>query len=388
MCVASCPTTSYSPLAAALANVETEAAIKKKVAPFCAPEMASFANLSMKQLVDQSICPAWYLSSAELMGRCLPNISQGDEFEAVEVNQTKLEQGRHRFSSFLAVRNLGERVFSDLQETYWMIGIALLGACLLSLIWIVLMRCVAGPLIYTSILAVFLGLVGVLVYCSVRLYHSWLSTDPAAHKNIFQLNWTPEIVDDFMKQKDTWLAFTSILGILLFFCLCLFAFLWKRIRIAVALIEEGSVAVGQLCSALFFPVVPFLLQVTDSIFLWPVYASILCMQVLVAVWFLAVALSLSTWSEPEHRLSSVEPSAPACLANCTGANYTLADLCTPDAFTQCQQLCPAVKCQFVRYVKSKDYSWMQLINVFGLFWGLFFFSAFGELVLAGVFAEW
>ena len=388
MCVASCPTTSYSPLAAALANVETEAAIKKKVAPFCAPEMASFANLSVKQLVDQSICPAWYLSSAELMGRCLPNISQGDEFEAVEVNQTKLEQGRHRFSSFLAVRNLGERVFSDLQETYWMIGIALLGACLLSLIWIVLMRCVAGPLIYTSILAVFLGLVGLLAYCSVRLYHSWLSTDPAAHKNIFQLNWTPEIVDDFMKQKDTWLAFTCILGILLFFCLCLFAFLWKRIRIAVALIEEGSVAVGQLCSALFFPVVPFLLQVTDSIFLWPVYASILCMQVLVAVWFLAVALSLSTWSEPEHRLSSVEPSAPACLANCTGANYTLADLCTPDTFTQCQQLCPAVKCQFVRYVKSKDYSWMQLINVFGLYWGLFCFSAFGELVLAGVFAEW
>ena len=29
----------------------------------------------------------------------------------------------------------------------------------------------------------------------------------------------------------------------------------------------------------------------------------------------------------------------------------------------------------------------QMINVFGLYWGLFFFSAFGELVLAGVFAE-
>ena len=177
------------------------------------------------------------------------------------MNQTKLEQGRHRYSSFLAVRQLGERVFNDLQETYWMIGIALLGACLLSFIWIVLMRYVAGPLIYTSILAVFLGLVGLLVYCSVRLYHAWLSTDPEAHKNIFQLNWTPEIVDDFLKQKHTWLAFTCILGILLFFGLCLFAFLWKRIRIAVALIKEGSIAVGQLCSALLFPLIPFLLQV-------------------------------------------------------------------------------------------------------------------------------
>ena len=265
MCVASCPTASYSPLAAALANIETEAAIKEKVAPFCAPEMANLVNLSVKQLVDQAICPEWYLSSKELLGRCLPNVSQGEEDEPVQVNQTQLEQGRHRYSSFLAVRQLGERVFSDLQETYWMIGIALLGACLLSLLWIVLMRYVAGPLIYTSILAVFLGLVGLLVFCSVRLYHSWFSTDPAAHKNIFQLNWTPEIVDDFMKQKNTWLAFTCILSILLFACLCLFAFLWKRIRIAVALIKEASAAVGQLCSALFFPLIPFLLQVTESI---------------------------------------------------------------------------------------------------------------------------
>jgi len=30
---------------------------------------------------------------------------------------------------------------------------------------------------------------------------------------------------------------------------------------------------------------------------------------------------------------------------------------------------------------------MQLANVFGLFWGLSFVSAFGELVLAHVFAE-
>ena len=39
------------------------------------------------------------------------------------------------------------------------------------------------------------------------------------------------------------------------------AFLWKRIRIAVALIEEGSKAIGQLCLTLFFPLIPFLLQV-------------------------------------------------------------------------------------------------------------------------------
>lgn len=31
---------------------------------------------------------------------------------------------------------------------------------------------------------------------------------------------------------------------------------------------------------------------------------------------------------------------------------------------------------------------VQLYNLFGLFWGLFFASALGEMVLAGAFATW
>ena len=52
------------------------------------------------------------------------------------------------------------------------------------------------------------------------------------------MNWTPEIIDDFLKQKDTWLAFTCVLGILFVVIVCLFIFLWQRIRIAIALIEQ------------------------------------------------------------------------------------------------------------------------------------------------------
>ena len=55
---------------------------------------------------------------------------------------------------------------------------------------------------------------------------------------ILQLNWTPEIIDDFLKQKNTWLAFTSVVGILFLVVVCLFIFLWQRIRIAIALIEQ------------------------------------------------------------------------------------------------------------------------------------------------------
>merc|ERR1719228_546155 len=115
-------------------------------------------------------------------------------------------------------------------------------------------------MIYTSILAVFIGVGGLLGYSGYTLYFVWQSTDPETHKHIYQLNWTPDILDDFLKQKDTWLAFTSVTGILFLIIVCLFIFLWQRIRIAIALIEQGSKAVGQMFSSLFFPIIPFLLQ--------------------------------------------------------------------------------------------------------------------------------
>ena len=41
----------------------------------------------------------------------------------------------------------------------------------------------------------------------------------------FQLNITPEIMSDFLKQRDTWLALTVVLGILFLVIICLFIFL-------------------------------------------------------------------------------------------------------------------------------------------------------------------
>ena len=86
------------------------------------------------------------------------------------------------------MRDFAERIFNDLVQTYWMIGIALIGACILSFIWIVLMRFLAGFMIWSSILIVFLGLGGLLSYSGYRLYFAYLDTDKEAQQNIFQVN--------------------------------------------------------------------------------------------------------------------------------------------------------------------------------------------------------
>ena len=62
----------------------------------------------------------------------------------------------------------GERVFEDLGATYWMICLALIGACILSFIWIILMRFLASIMVWLSVAIVFLGTGSGLGYSGYR----------------------------------------------------------------------------------------------------------------------------------------------------------------------------------------------------------------------------
>jgi len=388
VCVKKCPQENYSPLGA-LKLGESEFTIKKKMKEYCKPVSEEEFQQDVQTLINKEICPPWYLKSTEVLGRCFPDIQPAkneteeqvlvrkDENGDHDITKGEIELSLHRLAAFLNVRQFGERIFSDLKETYWMIGLALIGACLLSFIWIVLMRFLAGFMVWVSILAVFLGTGSLLGYCAYRLYFVWISSDPETLKNIFQLNWTPEIVEDFLKQRDTWIAFTILVGVVFFIIVCLFLFLRQRILIAIALIEQGSKAVGQMFSSLFFPIIPFL------------------MQLVVVGWFLIVALYLSSWGEQEYRVAFKNnrdcSNFEACsrtVNNSLPVPYKSNDTCTSKEFQPCIDVCPEAMCQFVKYTKNQDYSWMQFVNVFGLYWGVFFCSAFAELVLAGVFSQW
>ena len=56
-------------------------------------------------------------------------------------------------------------------------------------------------------------------------------------------------------------------------------------------------------------------------------------------------------------------------------------------FQTCLQ-CPVIQCQFTKYEKSAEAFWLQWFNLFAFYWSMNFVTAFGELVLAGVFATW
>ena len=227
ICVAQCPNETFW----------AEDKDKEKMKPYCKPnKQEEMESKTVDQLVKEGICPKWFVESRNILGRCFPLPGGSDDQEKTtvvvktgekNVTQGELNNAINRLGVFLFLRQTGEKVFADLQETYWMIGIALIGACFLSFIWIILMRFLTGLMVWGSILIVFLGTGGALGYCGYRLYFAYLDEDPIAKQNVFETNITPEFFRDFLKQSNTWLAFTVILGVLFLVIICLFIFLRK-----------------------------------------------------------------------------------------------------------------------------------------------------------------
>ena len=114
----------------------------------------------------------------------------------------------------------------------------------------------------------------------------------------------------------------------------------------------------------------------------------------VIVWFLLVSLLLVSSSDQEYRVVMHQNQDCSAYSSCqyksmtnTTMVYKTGTLCSPNIFSACQKDCPTASCQFVRNIPRKGYTLLQMLNMLGLYWGMFFFSAFSEMVLAGVFSK-
>ena len=256
--------------------------------------------------------------------------------------------------------------------------------------------------------------------------------DIEAQISIFELNITPDYFTNILELRDTWLAFTIILGVLFLILILLFLALRRRIIIAIKMIEQGSKAVGQMCSSLIFPIIPFIFH---AIF---------------AMLFVAIAMYLSSYGQQEYQIffehgglgkfgkiityfhsiivlrfsdcitnliivisflleqatkmeEVKDAPTPVCdFGQCENpiskSVYKFGDSCNPEQFNQtCNSNsgCKVagketiISCQFLKYQSVVGIrGWMQWFNLFGFYWSMNFVTAFGEMVLAGVFAKW
>ncbi|KAF0288293.1 Choline transporter-like protein 2 [Amphibalanus amphitrite] len=363
VCVAQCPTATYD-----FDTYDDCGQVLDKL--ICRPDIKPTKD-KCKNMLDNKQCAKIVLKSVPMMDRCIPNILESDISENNKVkdhlgretslNVDDLRSGADGAGRFTRLQELGAGAFSDLQNSWWVIVVACVASALLSLLWTFLMRFITVILIWTA----FIGLIGATIYGCVFTYlrYDQVKATSGDSTSFNPLDAFTQGFGSLLDQPEVWMAFFVILCVVAVLLLLLLLVLYKRIRVATAMLSQASRAVNSALSTLFFPLVPFALQLG------------------VVALFLSVALYTASTGSPTYRVTMP--------GGCTCSSYLPNDECTPDTFeAACSDQACLGGCAFAGYEPHPAAVYIQIYNVFALFWGLFFCSALGELILAGAFAGW
>ncbi|CAM2101336.1 unnamed protein product [Caretta caretta] len=368
ICVASCPDAFWVVPPVGLLPGTKPADVLNQA--WCEPSLnLSLTTLTVSQILSRELCPRYTIATTPIFNRCFPdfNTPAMDNFSLPNrtPNETKqlISSGAQQIVKSLNAKDIGTKIFEDFASSWSWILIGLLIAMVLSLLFLLLLRLVAGVLVWVLIL-------GVLAVGAYGIYHCWreYSALRTAGATISNIGFTTNL-SVYSSVQETWLAALIILAVVEGVLLLLLIFLRKRILIAIALIQESSRAIGYMMSTLFYPLVTFLL-----------------LLICVAYWAMT-ALYLATSGTPLYRVTSSNSSDPRCsgiLGN---------DTCNPMTFNTSRYLpCPAAGCTFHTYdaegLFQRNLFNLQIYNALGLLWGANFALALGQCVLAGAFAAY
>jgi len=325
------------------------------------------------KLINERKCPAYTIKSIGIAGRCVPDFGliqdQTDNSTSMQDdNNNDIKQGDGEIVDvgdvldsiksivdLLNLQQLAEKIFADLVKARWMLLAGVGISVAISFFWIFLMRFIAGVMIWLS-LALTIALLAVSsVYTWMK--YSELEDVPNADGSIWNVNPMYQEWDVYLGLRDTWLVLFIISVSLCAIILLITIFLRKRLRIAIALISEASKAVGSIMSSVFFPIFSFLLQLV------------------VAVWWVVVFMFLASSMDKQFTMKSLDSTG-----NCSGL---VKEDCKVD-----DPIPVGCECTFTGLTRNPTANYLQIYNVFMLFWGMCFVSALGEMVLAGAFSSW
>uniref|UniRef100_A0A8C4LL88 Choline transporter-like protein n=1 Tax=Equus asinus asinus TaxID=83772 RepID=A0A8C4LL88_EQUAS len=235
-------------------------------------------------------------------------------------------------------------------------------AMLLSWMFVILLRVTAGFLFWVFIL----GVIGILAYGIWHCYqeYSKLQEKPNSHLSIYNIGIQTDI-SMYFQLKQTWFTFMIILAILEVIVIVMLIFLRDRIRVSIALLKEGSKAIGYIPSTLIYPVLTFIF-----------------LSICISYWAVT-AVYLATSGTPIYKVIAPE-------GQCEHENKT----CDPEIFntTEIAKACPGAHCNFAFYGGKSLYhqyiTTFQIVNLFIFLWLINFVIALGQCTLAGAFASY
>ncbi|KAF7210861.1 choline transporter-like protein 4 [Nothobranchius furzeri] len=341
----------------------------------CVPSFdLATTRLSVRDIVNQELCPFFYTPTISVLGRCLPDASKlgsiPGNFSNVpglpsSVNETVnlLKNGTGDVVNGFNARDVGVRIFEDFASSWPWIIVGLVIAMLVSLLFLLLLRFTAPIMIWVLIV----GLLGAGAY---GIYHCYWEYANYKQQNasISTVGLTTNL-QVYLQVQETWLAFLIIISVAEAIILLTLIFLRTRILIAIALIQESSKAIGYMMSALFYPLITFVL-----------------LLVCVTYWG-ATALYLATSGAPIYKVVALN----STLSGCKAINGT-AD-CDPQNFNSSSYAdCPSASCIFIKYnnqgLFQRNIFNLQIYNAIAFLWCANFVIALGQCTLAGAFASY
>ncbi|NXA43297.1 CTL2 protein, partial [Eudromia elegans] len=325
------------------------------------------------EVLKNKECPAMLIPSTPLARRCLPAVQakQGvimvgnettyDDGSGRRRNVTELLEGAKKANVVLEARQLAMKIFEDYTVSWYWIIIGLVIAMLASLLFIVLLRYLAGIMVWVMMVLVILVLAYGIFHC--YLEYAKLKGEAGSDVSLKDLGFQTDL-RVYLHLRQTWLAFMIILCVVEVVIVLLLIFLRKRILIAIALIKEASRAIGHIMTSLLFPLCTFFL---------------LCLCI--AYWA-STAVFLSTSNEAVYKVF-----------NETACQYS-GQTCMPETFntSNVTKACPDAQCLFAFYGGESAYHKyliaLQFFNIFMFFWLANFVIALGQVTLAGAFASY
>ncbi|XP_065149779.1 choline transporter-like protein 2 isoform X2 [Paramisgurnus dabryanus] len=370
VCVESCPT-KFMTLVKTLGKNNNED--KEYYKKFC-KEGTNFTSMTAPQILKAGLCPSIITPSKAFTRRCLPaletlkggvvvigNKTTFDDGEGHDRNVTDLLEASKKSNVVVEARAVAMRIFEDYTQSWHWILLGLVIAMLVSLIFIFLLRCLAGVMVWVMIVLVILVIGYGIFHCYMQ--YASLKGQAGSDVTIKDLGLQTDF-SVYLQIQQTWLAFMIILCIVEVVIILLLIFLRKRLLIAIALIKEASRAIGHVMSSLFYPLLTFAL-----------------LSLVIAYWAIT-AVFLSTSNEPVYKVF-----------NTTACPY-FRDTCNPETFntSNITAECPDAECMFAFYggetLYHKYLILFQFYNLFLFFWCVNFVTALGQVTLAGAFASY
>ncbi|XP_034737306.1 choline transporter-like protein 5-B isoform X5 [Etheostoma cragini] len=340
---------------------------------FCKPGF-EISSKSVGDVIRDEDCPSIIVPSRPFLQRCFPDFITRNGVLMV-ANQTIFKDGDNNqrsvndlkdaakgIASLLNAKEVGMKIFEDYANSWNWILIGLVITMAVSLVFILLLRYTAGVFLWLIVFSVITAIGYGIWHCYWE--YSTLSGKPGANITISDIGFHTDL-SIFLQLRQTWLIFMICLSVIEAIIVVMLIFLRTRLRIAVALLKEGSRAISYIMSTLLYPIITFFL-----------------LAICIAYWVVTAVFLASSG----NAVYKVAPADDKCMY----ANLT----CSPKTFNQTNitKVCPGSQCMFAFYGGESVYHRYILVlhvcNLFVFLWLVNFTMALGQCALAGAFASY